>query len=82
MRAVLGFTWREDKNIVDEDHDEFVQILHEYGVHELHEGGGCIGQTEGHHGILVGTVTCPECSFRDILRPDLDLMITHPQINL
>jgi hypothetical protein len=38
-----------DQNIIDEDHYEFVQLRHKYVVHEIHEVGWGIGETEGHY---------------------------------
>jgi hypothetical protein len=28
-----------DENIIDKDHNEFVELRHEHGVHEVHEVG-------------------------------------------
>jgi hypothetical protein len=37
-------TLRIYKNVVNEHHDELVQLFHEYGVHEVHEASRLIGQ--------------------------------------
>jgi hypothetical protein len=37
------------ENIIDKDHDEFVELRHKHGVHEVHEVGWGIRETKGHH---------------------------------
>jgi hypothetical protein len=32
---------------------ELIQIFHEHLIHEVHEVGGCIGQSKGHNCVLV-----------------------------
>jgi hypothetical protein len=39
----------KDKDIIDEDHYEFVELRHKHGVHEVHEVGWGICETKGHH---------------------------------
>jgi hypothetical protein len=31
------------EKLIDEYHDEFIEILHEHLVHQIHEVGWCIG---------------------------------------
>jgi hypothetical protein len=38
-----------DKDIIDEDHYEVVELRHKHGVHEVHEVGWGICETKGHH---------------------------------
>jgi hypothetical protein len=37
--ATLGV----DKDVVNEDYDKLIQLLHKYLIHEIHEKGGCVG---------------------------------------
>ena len=37
-----------DQDVVDENHNELVKFGHEYRVHEIHEVGRRIGETERH----------------------------------
>ena len=54
---MLFFGLGINKNIVDENHHELVEVLHEDLVHQVHEKGWGIGQTNGHHGVLKQSVT-------------------------
>jgi hypothetical protein len=38
-----------DENIIDKDHDEFVELRHKHGVHEVHEVGWGIRETKRHY---------------------------------
>jgi hypothetical protein len=46
---MLGFALGINENIIDEDHYELVQFVHENLVHEVHEIGRCISETKRHH---------------------------------
>jgi hypothetical protein len=46
-----------DENVIDEDHDEFVELRHEHGVHEVHEVGWGICKSERHYQELIKTIT-------------------------
>jgi hypothetical protein len=35
-----------DQNVINEDHNKFVEFLHEDRIHEIHEIGGSIGKTK------------------------------------
>jgi hypothetical protein len=37
MSRMLFFTLGIDQDVVNEDHDKFVQLRHEYGVHQVYE---------------------------------------------
>ena len=37
MALMLFLTFRVDENVVNEDYDKLIQLLHEYFVHEVHE---------------------------------------------
>jgi hypothetical protein len=61
---------------VNEDHDKLVQLYHEYGLHQVHEVSGGVGQPKRHHQILIETVSSGESSLWNIFFTDLNLAIT------
>jgi hypothetical protein len=69
-----------DENVVEIDKHEFVEILHENRVHETRESSWSIGETKGHDGILVKTITSSESSLWNILLADFYLVITASQV--
>jgi hypothetical protein len=44
MPFVLFLALRIDQDVINEDHDELVQVCHEYRVHQVHEVSGGVGQ--------------------------------------
>jgi hypothetical protein len=56
MLHMLLFTLGIDQDIVNEDHDKFVQLCYEYGVHQVHEMCRSIGESKRHNQILVQPV--------------------------
>jgi hypothetical protein len=71
-----------NENIVDKDHDEFIELRHEHGVHEVHEVGCGICETKRHYQELVKTITSGKSGFRNVTRSNLDLVITRTKVNL
>jgi hypothetical protein len=57
-----------DQNVIDEDHYEFVVLRHEYRVHEVHEVGWGICETEGHDQKLIETITSGEGGFENVTK--------------
>src|SRR6185312_3947762 len=53
MLLMLFFYLGEDQNIINEDHHEDIQIIHEDHVHQMHEVGRGISQAEGHDRVLI-----------------------------
>jgi len=49
MPVMLGHAIRVDEYIIQIDHDTYIQKIRENVVHELLEGRGSIGKTEGHY---------------------------------
>ena len=49
MPVMLGHVIRVDKYIIQIDHDTDIQKVRENVIHELLEGRGSIGKTEGHY---------------------------------
>src|ERR1044071_5035492 len=68
--------------IINEHHNEFIQELHKHLVHHIHEVCMSISQSKGHNGILKQPIPCSKSSLRNILLPNLHLMITRTKINL
>jgi hypothetical protein len=71
-----------DENIIDKDHDEFIEFCHEHGVHAVHEVGWGIRETKRHYQELVKTITSGGSGFRNVTRSNLDLVITRIKVNL
>jgi hypothetical protein len=49
MCGMFSLVFGVDKDIIDEDHYEFVELHHKHGFHEVHEVGWGICETKGHH---------------------------------
>jgi hypothetical protein len=71
-----------NKDIINKDQYEFVELRHKHGVHEVHKIGWCICETKGHYKELVKTITSGQGSFRNITRSNFDLVITRTDIDL
>jgi hypothetical protein len=71
-----------DQNIIDKDHDKFIELRHEHRVHEVHEVGGSISESEGHNQELVKTITSGTSGFRNVARSNLDLVVARPKVDL
>jgi hypothetical protein len=71
-----------DENIIDKDHDIFVELRHKHGVHEVQEVGCGIRETKRHYQELIKTITSGESGFRNVTRSNFDLMITRTKVNL
>jgi hypothetical protein len=65
-----------DQDVIIEFHDKLVQLWYEYRIHQVHEMAGSMGKPKRHDQILIKVVSVRECHFRNVLRTDLDLMIT------
>jgi hypothetical protein len=57
MFGVIVLALRIDENIIDKDHDKFIELRHEHGVHEVHEVGRSISDSERHDQELVKNIT-------------------------
>jgi hypothetical protein len=71
-----------DEDIINKDHYEFVELRHKHGIHEVHEVGRGICETEGHYQELVETITSGESSFRNVTRSNFDLVVTRMKVDL
>jgi hypothetical protein len=79
--GMIFLTFGIDEDIIDKDHDKFVELRHEHRVHEVHEVGWGIRETKRHYQELVKTLTSGEGGFRNVTRSNLDLMITRTKVN-
>jgi hypothetical protein len=71
-----------DEDIIDKDHDKFIELLHEHGVHEVHEVGGGISESERHYQELVKTITSGKSGFRNVARSNLVLVVARTKVDL
>ena len=82
MNFMLCLRLGKDQNIINKDHHEDIQIIHENLVHQVHEESRGISQAERHDRILIQPILASECRLRNIPRTDPQLKITRTQINL
>jgi hypothetical protein len=82
MVGVIFLALRIDENIINKDHDKFIELRHEHGVHEVHEVGGSISESKRHDQELVKTITSGKSGFRNVARSNLDLVVTRTKIDL
>jgi hypothetical protein len=76
MLRMLFFILGIDQDVINEEHDKFVQLWHEYEVHQVYEMCRSIDESKRHNQILVQPVPGGDDSLRDIFRMHFDLMIT------
>jgi hypothetical protein len=60
-----------NQNVINEDHYEFVDFLHEDRVHEIDEVCWCIGKTKRHDQIFIESISGEKGCFWNVTRPDL-----------
>src|SRR6185295_12136966 len=82
MLFMLCLCLGKDQNIINKDHHEDIQIIHENHVHQVHEESWGISQAERHDRVLIQPVLAGECRLRNFLRMDPQLKIARTQINL
>jgi hypothetical protein len=80
--GVIFLALRIDENIINKDHDKFIELRHEHGVHEIHEVGMSISESERHNQELVKTITSGKSSFRNVARSNLDLVVARTKVDL
>jgi hypothetical protein len=81
MFGVSFLAFGIDENVIDKDHDEFIKLRHEHGVHEVHEVGGGISESERHYQELVKTITSGKSSFGNVVRSNLDLVVARTKVD-
>jgi hypothetical protein len=81
MSSMIFRIFRIDQNIIDKNHDEFIEFRHEDRVHKIHEIGRCIGKTKGHNQIFIESISSRENCFWNITWPNLYLMIPRAKVN-
>jgi hypothetical protein len=57
---------RVNQNVVDEDNNKLIQVLHKHHIHEIYEIGWGIHKSEGHHNILIESIPGTKCYLGDI----------------
>jgi aspartate ammonia-lyase len=57
MVPMIFWIFRVDQNVINEDHNKFVEFLHEDRVHEIHEICWSIVKTKRHDQIFVESIT-------------------------
>jgi hypothetical protein len=82
MFRMIFRIFRVDQNVINEDHYEFIEFLHEDRVHRIHEICWSIGKTKRHDQIFVESISGGKGCFWNVTRPDLDLIIAGMKINL
>jgi hypothetical protein len=80
--GVIVLALRIDENIIDKDHDKFIELRHEHRVHEVHEVGGSISEPERHDQELVKTITSGKSGFRNVAMSNLDLVVARTKVDL
>ena len=78
---MIFLIFRINENVIDEDDDKLVKILHKNFVHEIHEASWGIGQAKGHDSVLVQAIASSEGGFRNIFFCDFELKVPESQIN-
>jgi hypothetical protein len=81
MSLMLFHVLEIDQNVINENHATLVQFYHEYGVHQIHEVSGGIGQPERHNLKFTKAISGGESSLGNISFTYFDLMITLSKIN-
>jgi hypothetical protein len=76
MLLMLFFILGVDQDVINKDHDKLVQLLHEYGVHQVHEMCRSIVESKQYNQIFIQPIPSGESSLRNVFRMDIDLMIT------
>ena len=79
---MLFFGLGVDKDIINEDNHELVEVIHEDLVHEIHEISRGIGQAKGHNGAFKQSVSGGEGGLGNVRLSNLQLVITCPKIDL
>jgi hypothetical protein len=81
MFGVFFLAFGIDENVIDKDHDKFIELRHEQGVHEVHEVGWIICKSERHYQELVEIITSGKSGFGNVARSNLDLVVARTKIN-
>src|ERR1044071_377406 len=82
MLLVIGFRFRLNQNIINEDDHEFVEIGSTNPIHQIHKHCGSIGQSKRHNHEFIVTIACAKSCLGNIFIVDSKLMITRTEINL
>src|SRR6185312_14118071 len=82
MFSMIFFILGVDQNIVNENHDEFIQLRHEDRIHQVHKICWGVGKTKRHNQIFIESISGQESSLWNITRLDFYLMVARTKIDL
>jgi hypothetical protein len=71
-----------DQDVINEYHNELVQLWHEHRIHQVHEMRRSIGESKRYDQIFIQPVSGGECCFRYVFWTDLDLMVAWSEVYL
>jgi hypothetical protein len=63
---MLFFCLRVNQNVINENKDKLIQVLHKHLIHEIHEVGRGVRKSEGHHDILIESTPGVKCCVGNI----------------
>jgi hypothetical protein len=75
MLSVKGCVLGEDEDVVEEYHDEVIEVWPEHVLHGTLKGGRCVGEAERHDFELVVSVACPESCLGYVRFRHSDLLV-------
>ncbi|PHT34401.1 hypothetical protein CQW23_26201 [Capsicum baccatum] len=75
MVCMITFTMEVNKDVINEDYDEHIQVLLENLVHPVHERYWGIRETKGHDQKLEMAIPDSKSYFRTVTFPDSKMMI-------
>ena len=85
MLLVLEVFWfiaAVDEDVVEVHQDALVEEGSQDLVHQPHEGGRRVSQSERQHPELIVAISGPECGLGDILVLDQNLVVSRAEIDL
>ena len=80
--GVVFFILGEYEDIIEVHEDGLICVGVEYEVHHPRESGWSICKAERHDCVFIGAIACSECGLVNILFTDMNLMVSHPEIEL
>jgi hypothetical protein len=55
-----------NQNVINKYHNKLIQVFHKHLIHEIHEIGWGVRKSEGHHGILIESISGMKCCIGNI----------------
>ena len=72
---MLFFIFGIHKDVINEDNDKLIKVLHEHSIHQIHEIGRGIGQSKGHYSELKQPIPRRKSCLGDVFFANLELMV-------